>query len=112
MDAPNINRRPSEAVSVLMKGMASIICTINNGFTLIMYYFTGVRTKRYTMAVLGFIGIANAYAMRSVLSVAITEMVVDIHKTTLDPNGCPGPATTKNTTNPVGEHGNLCIQGD
>lgn len=50
---------------------------------------------------MGFIGIANAYAMRSVLSVAITEMVVDIHKTSIDPNGCPGPLKTKNTTNEV-----------
>ncbi|XP_050432361.1 putative inorganic phosphate cotransporter isoform X1 [Adelges cooleyi] len=83
MEPPNnLNRRPSEAVSILMKG---------------------VRTKRYTMAVLGFIGIANAYAMRSVLSLAITEMVVDIHKTTLDPNGCPGPAVLKNMTNPNAE---------
>lgn len=50
---------------------------------------------------MGFIGIANAYAMRSVLSVAITEMVEDIHKTAIDPNGCPGPVNMKNTTNPV-----------
>lgn len=50
---------------------------------------------------MGFIGIANAYAMRSVLSVAITEMVEDIHKTVIDPNGCPGPVNIKNTTNPV-----------
>lgn len=50
---------------------------------------------------MGFIGIANAYAMRSVLSVAITEMVEDIHKTAIDPNGCPGPIKMKNTTNPV-----------
>lgn len=50
---------------------------------------------------MGFIGIANAYAMRSVLSVAITEMVTDIHKTVIDPNGCPGPLKTKNTTNVV-----------
>lgn len=53
------------------------------------------------MALMGFIGVANAYAMRSVLSVAITEMVEDIHKTTIDPNGCPGPLHSKNTTNPV-----------
>lgn len=53
------------------------------------------------MAVMGFIGIANAYAMRSVLSVAITEMVEDIHKTAIDPNGCPGPMNMINTTNPV-----------
>lgn len=50
---------------------------------------------------MGFIGIANAYAMRSVLSVAITEMVEDIHKTVIDPNGCPGPIKMINTTNPV-----------
>lgn len=53
------------------------------------------------MAIMGFIGIANAYAMRSVLSVAITEMVEDIHKTAIDPNGCPGPTKSTNTTNPV-----------
>lgn len=53
------------------------------------------------MAIMGFIGIANAYAMRSVLSVAITEMVEDIHKTAIDPNGCPGPIKLANTTNPV-----------
>lgn len=50
---------------------------------------------------MGFIGIANAYAMRSVLSVAITEMVEDIHRTAIDPNGCPGPIKSANTTNPV-----------
>lgn len=50
---------------------------------------------------MGFIGIANAYAMRSVLSVAITEMVEDIHKTAIDPNGCPGPIKLTNTTNVV-----------
>lgn len=53
---------------------------------------------------MGFIGIANAYAMRSVLSVAITEMVEDIHKTAIDPNGCPGPVKLKNTTNPVSHY--------
>lgn len=61
----------------------------------------GACSKRYVMAIMGFIGIANAYAMRSVLSVAITEMVEDIHKTAIDPNGCPGPLKTANTTNPV-----------
>lgn len=50
---------------------------------------------------MGFIGIANAYAMRSVLSVAITEMVEDIHKTAIDPNGCPGSIKITNTTNVV-----------
>lgn len=50
---------------------------------------------------MGFVGIANAYAMRSVLSVAITEMVEDIHKTAIDPNGCPGPLKSANTTNLV-----------
>lgn len=50
---------------------------------------------------MGFLGIANAYSMRSVLSVAITEMVGDIHKTKVDPNGCPGPNKSANTTNVV-----------
>lgn len=66
-----------------------------------MYILIGASSKRYVIAVMGFIGIANAYAMRSVLSVAITEMVEDIHKTAIDPNGCPGPIKMKNTTNPV-----------
>ncbi|VVC37564.1 Major facilitator superfamily,Major facilitator superfamily domain [Cinara cedri] len=58
-----------------------------------------VTSKRYIIAIMGFIGVANAYAMRSVLSVAITEMVTDIHKTVIDPNGCPGLLKMKNTTN-------------
>lgn len=61
----------------------------------------GACSKRYMIAIMGFIGIANAYAMRSVLSVAITEMVEDIHKTAIDPNGCPGPTKITNTTNVV-----------
>jgi len=28
-------------------------------------------------------------------------MVEDIHRTAIDPNGCPGPLKTANTTNPV-----------
>lgn len=59
---------------------------------------------------MGFIGIACAYAMRSVLSVAITEMVEDIHKTAIDPNGCPGPLKIKNTTNPVRRFDRVCFE--
>lgn len=75
------NRRPSESRSII-----DTACS-----------------KRYVIALMGFLGIAMAYAMRSVLSVAITEMVEDIHKTVIDPNGCPGPINTKNTTNPNAE---------
>lgn len=64
--------------------------------------FIAASSKRYLIAVMGFVGIASAYAMRSVLSVAITEMVEDIHKTAIDPNGCPGPLKITNTSNPVG----------
>lgn len=66
-----------------------------------IFNIIGACSKRYVMAIMGFIGIANAYAMRSVLSVAITEMVEDIHKTAIDPNGCPGPTKSANTTNLV-----------
>jgi len=75
------NRRPSESRSIIDSACS----------------------KRFIIAIMGFIGIANAYAMRSVLSVAITEMVEDIHKTAIDPNGCPGPIKNTNTTNPNAE---------
>lgn len=58
---------------------------------------------------MGFLAVANAYAMRSVLSVAITEMVVVHHgklgNTVLipDPDGCPAPliSAKNHTVNPV-----------
>ncbi|XP_054284537.1 putative inorganic phosphate cotransporter isoform X1 [Macrosteles quadrilineatus] len=55
----------------------------------------GCMPQRYVFGLMGFLAVANAYAMRSVLSVAITEMVV-VHHGKLgqhvlipDPNACP-----------------------
>ena len=57
---------------------------------------------------MGFFAVANAYAMRSCLSLAITEMVVVHHKSKEhaghadDPYACPGELVPKNhTINPV-----------
>ncbi|KAG8310193.1 hypothetical protein J6590_068400 [Homalodisca vitripennis] len=57
----------------------------------------GCIPQRYVFGIMGFLAVANAYAMRSVLSVAITEMVVVHHgmlgnRTLIpDPMACPAP---------------------
>lgn len=58
-------------------------------------------SKRNILAILGLIGVASSYAMRSSLSVSITVMVKDIHTTVKDPNACPEQTQNKNTSNPV-----------
>lgn len=48
-----------------------------------------------------FFGIANAYAMRSVLSMTIMLMAGNIHKNELNADSCPRPINTHNSTNTV-----------
>lgn len=54
---------------------------------------------------MGFLAIANAYSMRNVLSLTITEMVVHHHskgdKIIIDPYSCPGTLEMKNHSDPV-----------
>lgn len=72
-------------------------------------FVAGCIPQRYVFGLMGFLAVANAYAMRSVLSVAITEMVV-VHHGKLgnkelepDPNACPAPSglAKNHTYNPV-----------
>lgn len=63
--------------------------------------------QRYVLGIMGFLAVANAYAMRGCLSLAITEMVVNpktkhTHHIE-DPNGCPGVLEVKNHTDPNNE---------
>lgn len=72
-------------------------------------FVAGCIPQRYVFGLMGFLAVANAYAMRSVLSVAITEMVVVHHgklgnKVLLpDPDACPAPSgpAKNHTFNPV-----------
>lgn len=53
---------------------------------------------------MGFLAVANAYVMRNVLNLAITEMVVTHHKKdiVIDQDSCPGPLPEiKNHTDSV-----------
>uniref|UniRef100_A0A8D9FD42 Sialin n=1 Tax=Cacopsylla melanoneura TaxID=428564 RepID=A0A8D9FD42_9HEMI len=65
----------------------------------------GCVSQRFILAFMGFLAVANAYAMRGCLSLAITEMVVTHHKgpIKIDPNGCPGELEIRNHTNPDNE---------
>lgn len=70
----------------------------------------GCVQQRYVFGLMGFFAVANAYAMRSCLSLAITEMVVshhgskDVKGPIDDPNACPGELITRNhTINPAYE---------
>lgn len=58
-------------------------------------------SKRNILAILGLIGIASSYAMRSSLSVSITVMVTEMHKTVKDTYVCPEQTQNKNTSNSV-----------
>ncbi|XP_017300224.1 putative inorganic phosphate cotransporter isoform X3 [Diaphorina citri] len=66
---------------------------------------SGCISQRYILGFMGFLAVANAYAMRGCLSLAITEMVVVHHKgpVKIDPNGCPGDLDSRNHTNPDNE---------
>ncbi|XP_024084290.1 putative inorganic phosphate cotransporter isoform X2 [Cimex lectularius] len=58
--------------------------------------------QRYVLGLMGFLAVANAYAMRGCLSLAITVMVYHPPSSSnahSDPNACPGELPTKNTTN-------------
>lgn len=60
--------------------------------------------QRIVLAVMGFLAIAIAYAMRVCLSVAITEMVIKPNRTEQQGNGhsvCPAEIVTTNVTNSV-----------
>lgn len=47
-----------------------------------VYYSTGIRIQqRWIFAIMGFLALFNAYAMRICLSIAITEMVVPLNIT-------------------------------
>lgn len=61
--------------------------------------------QRYILGLMGFFAIANAYSMRNVLSLAITEMVVHHHKGPIefDPHTCPGHLEQKNHSDPNNE---------
>lgn len=52
---------------------------------------------------MGFLAVANAYALRNVLNLAITEMVVHRHskEVVVDPNACPGTLENKHHSDPV-----------
>uniref|UniRef100_A0AAR5QB79 Major facilitator superfamily (MFS) profile domain-containing protein n=1 Tax=Dendroctonus ponderosae TaxID=77166 RepID=A0AAR5QB79_DENPD len=59
--------------------------------------------QRYILGIMGFLAVVNAYTMRVVLSVAITEMVQSInHNQTIDSTTCPyefqGNSTTPRTS--------------
>lgn len=68
---------------------------------------TAYLPQRYVFGFMGFLAVANAYALRNVLNLAITEMVVHHHKESsketvvVDPNGCPGTLEYKNHSDPV-----------
>lgn len=76
---------------------------------LLSIFILGWLPKRYVFGIMGFLAVANAYSMRSVLSLAITEMVAAHHgrlgnKALIpDPNACPAPTSiAKNyTSDPV-----------
>lgn len=59
--------------------------------------------QRYVLGIMGFFAVANAYTMRSCLSLAITEMVVEPknHHGGIDPNACPGEMQLRNHSDPV-----------
>ena len=61
--------------------------------------------QRYVLGFMGFLAVANAYTMRNVLSLTITEMVVHHHskndKIIIDPYSCPGHLEIKNHTDTV-----------
>lgn len=74
-----------------------IPCDLRCGLMWFMFV-AGCIPQRYVFGLMGFLAVANAYAMRSVLSVAITEMV-RVHHGKLgnkvlepDPNACPAPS--------------------
>lgn len=54
---------------------------------------------------MGFLAVMNAYSMRNVLNLTITEMVVHHHskgeKIVIDPDSCPGTLELKNHSDPV-----------
>ena len=57
-----------------------------------VYVHTGGRIpQRWVFAIMGFLALFNAYAMRVCLSITITEMVVPMHKneTNVVENTCP-----------------------
>lgn len=68
-----------------------------------MNFIAGYFPQRYVFGLMGFLAVANAYAMRNVLNLAITEMVVYHHKAELiiDPDSCPGTIEIKNYSDPV-----------
>lgn len=66
--------------------------------------------QRYVLAIMGFLGVANAYIMRACLSIAITQMVS--HNETsedhvYDPDACPVSTSTHatNSSESNGSHG-------
>ncbi|KAF6201738.1 hypothetical protein GE061_004133 [Apolygus lucorum] len=63
--------------------------------------------QRYVLGLMGFLAVANAYAMRGILNLAITEMVVNpknkAHHHIDDPDACPGILEVKNHTDPNNE---------
>lgn len=52
---------------------------------------------------MGFLAVANAYALRNVLNLAITEMVVVHHhkEVPIDPDACPGTLENRHHADPV-----------
>jgi hypothetical protein len=52
---------------------------------------------------MAFLAVANGYVMRSVLNIAITEMVRTPkgHNIKFDPDACPGDVVFANNTHPV-----------
>ncbi|XP_065213100.1 putative inorganic phosphate cotransporter [Planococcus citri] len=63
--------------------------------------------QRYVLGLMGFLAVANAYSMRNVLNLTITEMVVHHHskhdKIIIDPDSCPGTLEIKNHSDPSNE---------
>lgn len=55
--------------------------------------------QRYILGIMGFLAVVNAYTMRVILSVAITEMVVQVKSDHFDPNTCS--MDIENSTKPL-----------
>ncbi|XP_046959614.1 sialin-like isoform X2 [Vanessa cardui] len=62
--------------------------------------------QRYVFAIVGMIGLCNAFTMRVTLNMAITQMVKHRHyvKEHFDPDACPGDSIIFNKTAVINQH--------